>query len=680
VRTVVCKAWNNIVKYLFPSSQTLWAMLVAGIRYYFLIYVVLSAVVILMSLLAPRFTSTATIRVYTQPELNPSALSIECAEICISRQRSVMLSDAVLDAALVQIHKDPRFQYLTAEALAKKLRIERDLFSSLYRVSIYHSQRASTRYLLKGVVSAYADSLQPYQRAFLATQDLTAQKEFCCLVFAEVVTEPAPVSQKNGIIRGLIMALVGSLYSYLLLIYIMVARRENGVQVPLSPALNEPNIQMSLVRTAALGLLLMLPVLRDGPFDGYLGFVKLFFVIVMTLVALWCKPAHRGDATTSGVLNLVAILVGVTILSSLHSSNFHVAKYMTATYLTNHLFLVLVLTVATVRWYKFAVIAVAIVLSVACLVAVVQYFTVKFRISSPLLIYLLQPEARMAFFNLNLPMGSEGLRMQSFFFHSNQFGHLLSYGFAMMLPFLLMPNRLRNRVLVGMVIALTLVGCVLTQSRGTAILILVEGGFISWYFFRFNMRRIVAAAMFVFTTLGLALLLFPANIAAFLGRLMSTDLSHRNVVWLNSIDLLPRHMMFGSGPGTSSCELTSNFPIVAYEQIFDAYHATGSYDMFANNAHNHYIAAVLEGGVFFLIFQLILYISVAYIAIKRLSNQRLMGACPMLLGCSVAFMSEFVRGIIEAYCFLNAPETGALTAVAIACILYASKSRRSIAG
>jgi len=413
--------------------------------------------------------------------------------------------------------------------------------------------------------------------------------------------------------------------------------------------------------------------LRDGPIECNFWALKLIFVFIATFAALRYGLLRLAVESSGGVLFLITVSAGLIVLSFLQTSNHHVAQYMTAAFLANHMLLFLMLAVSTDSWHKTAMVAVGIILAAACLLAAIQFFTVQFRISAPALTYLLHPEARHAFFNLDSHLGNEGLRLPSFFFHSNQFGHLLNYGVALMLPFLLLPNSHRIRLLAGATIIMTAIGCILTQSRSAAILILLECCFIYWYLYRFTLRRFVVSILFLGAILAVAFLLFPANLNHFFARLMTTGLSFRDVIWANSINLIPQHLVLGAGPGMSSYELLRNFPVVTYEQIFDAYHATGEYDLFGHNSHNYYLATVLECGVFYAFVQFTFYFSVAHVAIKRLSSRRLQSVNPMLLGCSVAFLSEFIRRLVEAYCFLNSPETGALSALAIAGILFSSQ-------
>jgi len=217
---------------LFPARHAIWPPKRIHFHAFLLIITMLSATAVLNSLLAPVYTSHAIIRVVTQPELNPPALSIEHSEHCIAAQRSVLLSDVVLQAALVQINKHHTLAHLTTDDLAGKIRFARRPFSSEYLVSIQHSDRESVLVLLQTIVSTYVETIQPYQRAFLAAQHLPNRDQTCRLVFAEVVTGPVPASRHNGIGRGLIAALICSLGVCLLWLYFVTVKTTACLPIP----------------------------------------------------------------------------------------------------------------------------------------------------------------------------------------------------------------------------------------------------------------------------------------------------------------------------------------------------------------------------------------------------------------------------------------------------------------
>jgi hypothetical protein len=434
--------------------------------------------------------------------------------------------------------------------------------------------------------------------------------------------------------------------------------------------------KLDRIRFLALLPFILFPVLRDGPLNTNLWDYKLIFVVVATCLAIRINSARSAIFQNGKVLFLLLNIMCLTIISFILSTNHHVSWNMTAAFLANATVLILIISVISIRWIARVFVAVGLLTSLACFIAMLQYVTVKFGIDDPRFIYLLHSEARHAYFVLGESMGSEGLRLSSFFFHPNQFGHFLNVSFALVFPFMMISNSSRVRTRACVAIVLIIIGCILCQSRGSVILIILEGIAIAWYLGTVTLKKLSGVISVLVCALFLAFFLFPVNVAHFYKtRLPSTGLSFRDEIWANSIRLIPDFFLFGSGPGTSSHELMRRFPVVTYEQVFDSYHATGTYDLWANNSHNYYLATALECGIFSLIYQLALYSLIAHIAITRLKHERDNGYYPLLLGCVIAFLSEFVRGLFEAYCFLNAPETGVLLAFTIACILFKKNNK-----
>jgi len=415
-------------------------------------------------------------------------------------------------------------------------------------------------------------------------------------------------------------------------------------------------------------VLMVLPVLRDGPLDFDLGWWKLVLVIALLL----CLPVRwstllAGSSAHTGFLIVCCLLA--TLVSFGLAPHRNMSLPMTQTWLTSVLFLLLCWSAYDVRLLRWSVRAVLALTTGICLVAFIQYATIRFQLDHPVLLRILSPGARAWYFEMNNPLGDEGVRLASVFFHPNQLGHVLGLCFGFVLPLFLTARRNRDRAVHCLVLSLILAGVFLTLSRGALLVVLVELLVIVMLMRkRLRLHLLAAAAAGAVVLVGIVMLL--GNVTPLLTRVLQSGLSSRATLWLNGASLIPSHFLIGVGPGGSSYQMLTRFPILNNTDLLDSYYIGHAYDAWGNAPHNYYLTTMLEGGVFTLVFRILLYATVVGMGIgliRRLRRPLLRGfaiAVTVPLGC------EFVRGVFDSYDFLAAMESGGLVAFFIATIIF----------
>jgi O-antigen ligase len=321
--------------------------------------------------------------------------------------------------------------------------------------------------------------------------------------------------------------------------------------------------------------------------------------------------------------------------------------------------------------------AICLVCIFACLVAILQYITIYFHLTHKALVYIIPPVEKFAFFKMEQNVSTSGLRLPSFFFHSNQFGHFLAVCFAILFPLLLYSKNALHRWFLTFVIVLLISCTFITQSRASIFLIGIAA--VSVLLLNANIAGKKWKTLLLLLVGGITVgaVVFALNAESYLERLATFDLSFREKNWLYAIKLIPANFLFGVGPGVASYNIMLNFPLIEESMAINSYVALGTVDYRASHPHNFYLATLLETGVFLLVAKLIFYgflFKLSFSIVTRAKHALVRALASSTL---TVLIIEFIRGFFESYCFLTAMESGGLVAFVISMLLYLdSKANR----
>jgi O-antigen ligase len=432
-----------------------------------------------------------------------------------------------------------------------------------------------------------------------------------------------------------------------------------------------------IVRRAFPFAILILPILKDGPLDIDLETWKLVCVGVLFFLAFQDRSAVISKCRYTHVVILVLSGIAATIVSYGLSSRQSLATPLTQSYLLSSLFFLITLKIFKTSMLRTAVRSIIVLTIGVCIVAFVQYATIFFKMDYHWLLRMLPPEARTFYFDLGNSINEMGVRLPSVFFHANQLGHVLSLSFGFLFPFFLASRSNRNRLVYLCVIVMIGACTLLTLSRGALLVMSVEFTVV----LALN-RKIVSKKPMLLVVLSvlLAASVFTliGNVGPFLSRFFSSGLSYRDTLWVYALQLIPEYFLFGVGPGCSSFEILTRFPLVDYSALLNLYYIGSSFDRWGSAPHNYYLTTLLEGGVFILFFRLLLYLWIFRRGIMLIRRLRHEPHRSFAIAATVPLGSEFIRGFFDSYSFMASMESGALVAVFVAIILFIDSGNRAV--
>jgi hypothetical protein len=418
-------------------------------------------------------------------------------------------------------------------------------------------------------------------------------------------------------------------------------------------------------------MFVLLPIQKDGPFDLDLAFWKL--IIVLLLLAA-CLP--KCNQLTMGlryqqIAPLLVLMVLLVLISYIWATPRDVATELTQAFITSAAYFIVLCRIIDENLIKMGMFAIAVLLLGASAVAVIQYAVITFHLDFSFLLTFLPVEQRIGYFEDNLDIAPEGVRLPSVFFHSNQFGHFLALVFTIFFPLFLSAARNHERFGYGAVAALALASSLLTQSRAALVLMITSTIVISLVYAKDLVigRRYAAVLVLVFAFLAGGLF-FGNNLSSFVSRIASFDLSYRQDNWIQTVELIPEHLPLGVGMGGSGYHILLRFPPVNQEDVLTSYYAQQSLNYWSENPHNFYLATVLETGIFSLFVQLLFFGRFVWLGIKVHQETRCLRHKALAIGGTMVLGLEFLRGFIESYAFFSAVETGAILAFVCALLLY----------
>jgi len=438
------------------------------------------------------------------------------------------------------------------------------------------------------------------------------------------------------------------------------------------------NANLSLVGMAnrygmVFVLLLIMPISKDGPLNIDLATLKTILVILLLIVTLPNSTNSLFGVRQQQIEILAVFLVLLTLVSILVSDARDYSINMTQMTIASLLLMIALCRSFDRKILRLGLVATIIVSLIICIVAILQYVVVRFHLTHPYLIELLAPEHRVGYFDQNMSLGEEGIRVSSIFFHSNQLGHYLATAFALFFPLSLFARSDKYQILYSLVVVALVVAMFMSQSRGGLILLALSFALTLFFYGKKRLFRWKNTFVILGAAIAAGVGVFTGNIHAFLSRLITASLSSREINWSYALNLIPENILYGVGRGASGYHMTQEFPAVEYVSLLNNYDAGQTVNYWANNPHNYYLATALEAGIFSLVAEIMLFgLMIRYgLRIIRSASHSTIKA--LAVGATTILFMEFVRGLFEAYSFLVAPETAVLTAFMCAMLLYLDK-------
>ena len=423
------------------------------------------------------------------------------------------------------------------------------------------------------------------------------------------------------------------------------------------------------IREIALILLFILPVLKDGPLDLDLWKWKFAFVSVLFLVSLQFRSRVTASLPYAKSIVLLSMSAFIAVFAHLLNKAPEFGTDILLVFLTSVLFFISLCRLFNNRLLRTGIVAFAAITIAACFLTILQFTVIRFHLSHPALVHLLPPEARLYFFEQGHTLDWRGIRLPSFFFHSNQLGHFLAVSFGFMFPLLFYSKKIRDRMFYLVTILLAIVCIFFTQSRGSLLLILIAAAITIIFNASIYWKRHKGLLILLFLCAGFGLILLEFKFAFFLERIASLSLSFREKNWSYALQLIPKNILFGVGPGCSSYHILLNFQPIQFEDMLNAYWAKQPLNYWMSNPHNYYLTTILETGIFSLSIRLILYSSAIIMGLRNVLQCRNALHRALALGATIVLAMEFIRGTFESYNFLGAPETGGIIAFLFALLL-----------
>ncbi len=423
---------------------------------------------------------------------------------------------------------------------------------------------------------------------------------------------------------------------------------------------------------ACLFLFLIMPISRDGPLNLNLAPIKLVLAAILFFFAL-PRTSRLFRSETFHRACFLLILLTSTVIVSFALSEAKRYSFNFVFYFSTSVFMFFMFAkLLDFSFLKQAAGALLIVTYVACGLAILQFFVIKFQLSSNVLLRLIPIEFRMAGVNVQHQICNEGLRLPSFFYHNNGFGHFLTVVFGFHFSMLLYSKKTLDKILYTSAVSLILVACLLTLSRGTALVIAIEILLIVILLRRLVKTKVFQLLFYAISIFTFGLLFLETNTSKFFERIISSGLSYRDINWNYAIRLIPDHFLFGSGPGTSSYYILTSFPFISeyLKEILSDLNVIGVIDWHMSHPHNFYLNAILEAGVFSLVVYLLLFCTLIGKGLNLNSNSNHSLIKALSAGATVPLIGCLLRGFFESYVLFDSPDVGFIVAFFSVLILY----------
>jgi len=421
-------------------------------------------------------------------------------------------------------------------------------------------------------------------------------------------------------------------------------------------------------------LLVILPVARGGPLlDINTGLFKLALTAAFFLAVIHQRIARRffsADYHRIGLLMVLLSLIAATAF--LMSEDKTLSSSYTACFFTSILAFFIFCRLFDRKFLRKALVMLSLSTFGACGLAILQYVIIRFRLSAPWLLIFVPSEIKMRFLELGGNLSSDVIRLPSFFFHSNGFGHFLAMVFGLHFVMFIVARKRKEKILYFASVLAILISCLLTLSRGSVLIIAGEG-LVLLILFR---RELIRTKMRIFTVgtcfLLIGIFALGPNLQNFLERIQAAGLANRDINWGYAIRLLPRHFLFGTGPGMCSYQMLSSYPFSEeyFGQMSIDLHVSGEINWYISHAHNFYLNAMIETGLFSLLVYGILFWNVFRKGFQIYSQNNHVLIRALAAGSFVALLGSLLRGTFESYVFFDSSYVGYMISFYFAVILY----------
>jgi O-antigen ligase/polysaccharide polymerase Wzy-like membrane protein len=439
----------------------------------------------------------------------------------------------------------------------------------------------------------------------------------------------------------------------------------------------------AFVQIGCAVLVALAPVLRDGPLDVDLWSWKLALAASLLCLSQLVGPGSNGNRARRRTAVLVVVNLVLVITAYRLSPTPWLCRDIVRAYCVASIAVLLFQNAFSPALLAATLTGLAGITLVASALTIVQYVVVAFHLTFMGVERLLPPDMQRTFFELGHEMSAVGIRVPSFFFHSNQAGHFFAISCGFFLPLAATAVRGPARGGAAIVSAAAIFGILMTQSRTALVMLVAELCLVGWFATRAanrrprsaDQRRRLRTSTIVGTTVGgvaTAALCFLAhtNLEALAGRLWALDLSHRSVNWRYAVALLPASMWFGVGPGASGYQIVSRFPLPDMTDYANARAAGLPLPVWGSHPHNYALGTILETGVFSLLVQLVLYGGLIATGVRLVrSGENVTIRRRALIG-TTPLAAEALRTAAESHAFLGAPEVGVSMALAMALLTY----------
>ena len=424
--------------------------------------------------------------------------------------------------------------------------------------------------------------------------------------------------------------------------------------------------------TIAAFYLLILPVERAGPLLPInTGIAKLIMTAVLFMATktkrnYWLNIDHQKFG---GLLILLSVIHWTAFLRSDDKLlSFQYISYFSTSILVFFIFYGLLSRSLLKKSLNMLLLSTY----AACGIGIMQYLIITYNLTNPLLLSLVPDEIKLYWIESAKNMAVYPIRITSFFFHSNGFGHFLSVIFSFNFSMFLVVKKRKERFLYFIAVVCVLISCLLTLSRGSAMVITVEGLAILIFFRKdvMNSRFRVAAIGFCFLLVGYFAI--GPNLFGFLDRIRFSGLANREINWEYAMQLIPRHFLFGVGPGMCSYHMLCGFPFPAdyLERLLIDLTVEGRINWYISHAHNFYLNTLIETGIFSLIVYLILIWTIIRKGVSLFIECRHAMIKALVAALLAPILGGLLRGLFESYVFFSSSYVGYYLSFCMAFILY----------
>jgi hypothetical protein len=427
-------------------------------------------------------------------------------------------------------------------------------------------------------------------------------------------------------------------------------------------------------------LLCIYPISRTGPLDMETWPIKSGLACIFFVWSFFQSTTPRADPKAyhyfQGIFLAMIVMLGVSWWQSVYfDMGWSPFFQMSASIL----FFFVFYKIMSRSFFKAVFRILFLLTAFACGLVILQYLTLQLRWENSLLLGLIPFEIKRTFIDLQIPFSEGFLRLPSFFYHYNEFGHWITILFNYVLAFMVFQKNPMKKRACLLLLILMFCASLLTLSRGTLLVIFFQI-LLLVVLHRSHLQKFQAQFWWILlVAFGIALILFWPYVLRLFERVLLSGVSHRDVHWSQSLSLLWEHWIFGAGPGTTAYLLLSRFPPHPESMILLIYHLEnfGVLNLAGYHSHQFYLHVFLELGVIQLCIQLLYAISMIILSWKLYRKASHLYIRVMASAIGVTVLGSLFRGLFESHCFFLSIETGFLFSLSTAFLLFLYRNQKA---